>query len=158
MNINFEINNIIFNYRAAAIIRNNNKLLVEKNKNVSHFTIPGGRCKIGENSINTVIRELKEETNNDCSFIKSIGIIENFYKSSYNNEKVHEILFIHELKFNKDNIYKRKIIKNIEEKHRNSITYEWIDIDILKTINFKPKIILDLLSTDKFQHLINNDS
>lgn len=153
--IQFEKNNIVFNYRVAIIIRAEDKLLVQKNTKVTHFTLPGGRCTIGENSVETAIRELKEETGLDSEFVKSIGIIENFFRSSFNGKQYHEILLVHELKFLDSNIFQKENIANIEKKE--GLSYSWLNLDELKTENFHPSILLDMLNKDEFQHYINKD-
>lgn len=68
--INFEKNGIIFNYRVAIIIKKDEKLLVQKNSKVNHYTLPGGRCELLENSKDTAIREFKEKQELLLSFIK----------------------------------------------------------------------------------------
>ena len=62
MDINFKEEGYTFNFRVAALIRNGNKILVEQNKQVDYYGLPGGRCKLGEDSISAIIREMLEET------------------------------------------------------------------------------------------------
>ena len=63
MDINFKENDFTFNYRVAAIIRYQDKLLVEKNSEVDYYGLIGGRCKLGEDSITAIKREILEEIN-----------------------------------------------------------------------------------------------
>lgn len=149
--------NINFNYRVAIIIKNKNKILVQKDNRVIHYTLPGGRCKLGESSANTAIRELKEETGIDSKFVRGVGLIENFFVSSFTGNKTHEILIIDELKFIDKNNYNKTIIYNIEDhkNKKNHLTYVWKDIEELKKINFKPEIVLDIVNNNSFQHHIN---
>lgn len=156
MDINFEKDNIVFNYRIAIIIRHNNKILVQKDIRTSHYTLPGGRNKLEESSIECAIREFKEETNIDTTYVKSIGLIENFFTSSFNNKKYHELLIIHELKFNNTNLYNSSI-SNVEDKNKDSLHYLWFTKEDLKKLDFKPKIVLDIIDSNTFQHLINID-
>lgn len=83
----------------AIIIKKDGKLLVQKNSKVNHYTLPGGRCELLENSKDTAIREFKEETGITTKFHKSIGMIENFFTSSFDKKEYHEILMLHELEF-----------------------------------------------------------
>lgn len=152
--IQFEKNDMIFNYRIAIIIKHEEKVLVQKDDRASHYTLPGGRCELGENSINTGIREFKEETGIDITLKKKVGMIENFFISSFNGKKYHEILIIHEYEFNDRNLYNIASIANIEEKKKDHLTYIWLSIDELKNANFKPEIILDMIKKDEFQHYI----
>ncbi len=157
MDIQFEQNNNVFNYRVAIVIRNENKILIQKDIRASHITLPGGRCEIGESSIDTAIREFMEETGIETECVKSLGMIENFFVSSFNGQKYHEILIIQELKFKDQNNYKIKIINNIEEKKKDFLTYSWIAVDDLKRNNFKPDIINNIVNSNEFIHYINKE-
>lgn len=151
--------NCDFNYRVAIVIRKENKILVQKDDRAKHYTLPGGRCELGESSANTAIRELKEETGLDSKFIKGIGLIENFFVSSFTGRKIHELLIINELKFADATIYEKEVINNIEEKKDKKLhlTYIWLDINELKNCDFKPAIILEMIEKNEFQHYINED-
>ena len=58
----------------------NGKILVHKNVKSDHYTLIGGRVEIGENSADTVIREVKEELGKDIEIIGYISTIENFFE------------------------------------------------------------------------------
>lgn len=154
-NVNFEKNNVVFNYRVGVLIRNNNKILVEKHKDFTYYLLPGGRCEFNETSIDTGIREMKEETGLDIKYIKSIGLIENFFISNYNHKRYHELFMIHEYEFIDKNNYNIKIINNIEDD--KDVIYEWIDLNKLKELEFKPNIALDIINSKEFTHYINRD-
>ena len=156
-NIHFEKNNIVFNYRVAIIIKSDDKILVQIDNRINHLTLPGGRCELGESSIDTAIREFSEETGINTKFIKSIGMIENFFVSSFNKKNYHEILLINELSFENKKLYKLPIINNIEDNKKDFISYAWKKINDLKKEDFRPNIILDMLDKKEFIHLINKD-
>ncbi|MBE6157034.1 MAG: NUDIX domain-containing protein [Firmicutes bacterium] len=145
---------IIFNYRVAIVIRNNNKILVQVDNQVNHITLPGGRCQLGETSIDTAVREFKEETNIDVQHVKILGIIENFFESSFSKNNIHEILIIHEVKFIDKSMYNLNIINNIEETKKSHLLYLWMSVDELNSKKLKPKVILELINTNNFQHHI----
>lgn len=152
--IQFEKNNCIFNYRIAIVIKKGNKILVQKDNRVGHYTLPGGRCMLGENSINAAKREFKEETGLDIDLKRKMGIIENFFVSNFNEKNYHEILIIHEFNFVDNNIYSQDIIQNIEEDKKEHLTYIWLSIENLRKANFKPEIILNMIEKNDFQHYI----
>ena len=153
MDINFEGENYTFNYRVAAIIRNGNKILVEKNKEVDYYGLIGGRCKLGEDSISAIKREIFEETKEQTEYIKSIGIVENFFTSRYSNNLYHEILIIHELKFKNKGIYNKKEITNLEEKKKAK--FFWKEINGLD--KYQPNIVFKHLNDKNFFHIINKN-
>lgn len=153
MDICFKENNYTFNFRVAALIRNGNKILVEKNSAVDYYGLVGGRCKLGENSIEALIREIKEETGEDVSFIRSVGMLENFFISRYTNSPYHEILIIHELEFRNKEMYQKNEIINLEEEC--NAKFYWRDISSLDKC--KPKIVFEHLNDKTFFHLIAKD-
>ena len=153
--ITFERNENVFNYRVAIVIKNDKKVLIQKDTRANHITLPGGRCELGESSADTAIREFMEETGIETESIKGLGMIENFFVSSFNGKKYHEILLIQELKFKNFNGYKKTIINNIEEKKKDFLTYEWLEINKLKENNFKPEIIINIINKNEFTHYIN---
>lgn len=153
--IQFEKNDYVFNYRVAIVIRKDNKILIQKDAGAKHITLPGGRCELGESTADTAIREFKEETGIDAEIVKGLGMIENFFSSSFNGKKYHEILMILEAKIINKELYDKNIFDNIEEKKKDFLTYEWLEIDKLKDNNFKPKIIVDILKSATFIHFIN---
>ena len=155
--IQFEKNDYVFNYRIAIVIRKDNKILIQKDTRAKHITLPGGRCELGESTADTAIREFKEETGIDTEIVKDLGMIENFFTSSFNGKKYHEILMIQESKIINKELYDKNIFDNIEKKKKDFLIYEWLEIDKLKDNNFKPEIIVDFLKSDTFIHFINKE-
>lgn len=153
MDINFKEEGYTFNFRVAALIRNENKILVEQNKQVDYYGLPGGRCKLGEDSISAIIREMLEETGEEMEYVRSVGMLENFFISRYTNSPYHEILMIHELKFKNKDTYKKDNIINLEEK--KDAKFYWKEIDELNKC--KPEIVFKHLNDTEFFHMINND-
>ena len=153
MDINFKEEGYIFNFRVAALIRNENKILVEQNKQVNYYGLPGGRCKLGEDSISAIIREMLEETGEEMEYVRSVGMLENFFISRYTHSPYHEILMIHELKFKNKDTYKKDNIINLEEK--KDAKFYWKEIDELNKC--KPEIVFKHLNDTEFFHMINND-
>ena len=153
MDISFDINNIKFNFRTAAIIRKEDKILVAK-VNETTYSLIGGRVQLGETSIEALIRELEEETGYKTTYIKTKCILENFFTSQYGNIPYHEILTIHEMEFNDKSIYEKEIIQNFEDKEYD---YVWKNIEDLKKVTIEPKIVLDNLDKQEVVYLIVND-
>ena len=154
----FEKNNMVFNYRVAGVIKKNDKLLVQKSTKVKHATFLGGRCNLGEDSKKTIIREIKEETGFDVKIVKEIGMIENFFTSSYDGRKYHEILVIYELEFLDKKVYDLDQINSIEGNKSKYLNFVWMSIDDLKKSSFHPLVLLDIINNKNFAHLINYDT
>ena len=61
MDITLDVGNYKLNVRAAGIMIHNGKILVHRNVNSDHYALIGGRVEIGENSVDTIKREMIEE-------------------------------------------------------------------------------------------------
>lgn len=153
MDINFKGEGYTFNFRVAALIRNENKILVEKNNQVDYYGLVGGRCKLGEDSISALKREILEETGEETEYIRSVGMIENFFISRYTHTPYHEILIIHELKFKNPQVYEQDGIINQEEKE--NAKFYWKEQHELNKC--KPEIAFHHLNDREFFHIINKD-
>lgn len=85
------------NIRAAGVIIHNGKVLLHKKKSSDHCALLGGHVKIGENSQDTVKREMKEELGKEIEIIGYISTVENFFE--LDGLKYHEIMFVHKAEF-----------------------------------------------------------
>ena len=77
--VSIMIENVKFNYRAGLIIECDDEILVEINPEIDFVTLPGGRVKTMETSLEGLRREISEELNyrirdEECSLR---GIVEN---------------------------------------------------------------------------------
>lgn len=61
MDATFHLEKAIFNYRVAAVMIENNHVLIHKQINDKHWSLPGGRVEILEDSQTSIRRELNEE-------------------------------------------------------------------------------------------------
>jgi len=97
MDITLDVGEHKLNIRAGVVIIHNNKLLVHRNVNSDHYALPGGRVSIGENSEDTIKREVLEETGKAIEVTGYISTIENFFEMK--DKKYHEIMFVHKAEF-----------------------------------------------------------
>ena len=155
MDITVDVGNYKLNVRATGIIIHNNKVLLHKNINEDHYALLGGRVEIGENSEDTIKREIKEELGKDIEITGYVTTIENFFEMK--KSKFHEIMFIYEVEFVEEQDKKIDYdLKNVEGKEY--LKYEWVDIDKLEEYNLCPKVVKEILKEGKYQaHMINID-
>jgi 8-oxo-dGTP pyrophosphatase MutT (NUDIX family) len=70
----------------------NNKILVQRDRDGLEYALPGGHVKIGECSIDSLIREYKEETGADIVCKRLIwGFLPPFSKVTFISTKGHFI-------------------------------------------------------------------
>lgn len=155
MDITIELEEYILNIRAAVVIIHNDKILVHRNINSNHYALVGGRVELGEDSIATVKREVKEEMGKEIEIIGYISTVENFF--TMDGKKYHEIEFVYlaEFKEGKDKLI-QDTIKNIEGK--DYLQYEWIERSKIDQIPLMPVKMQSILKKEKYSlHVINRD-
>lgn len=143
------------NVRAAAVITHNNKILVHKDLMAGHYALLGGRIAIGEDSKQTVKREILEEMGKEIEIIEYLATIENFFP--WNGRKTYEIQIVYKAEFvdEKDKAL-QETIKNIEgESH---IEYEWLDLNNIDEYLIKPQVVKEMLKENHYPvHKIQRD-
>lgn len=147
--------NYRLNVRAAAIITHNNKVLLHKDSNEGFYALLGGRVALGEDSIQTIKREILEEMGKEIEVTEYIATIENFFP--WNGGRTHEIQFVYRAEFTDENDKKlQETIKNEED--NNNIQYEWLDLNNLDEYPIKPKVAKEILKESKYPvHKIQKD-
>lgn len=154
MDLTIDVENYKLNVRASAVIIHNNKVLVHKNINSDHFALIGGRVEIGEDSENTIKREIKEELGKCIEVTGYISTVENFFEMK--DAKYHEILFTHRAEFTNEEDKKIEYtLKNVEGK--DYLQYEWLDLDKIEEYPLLPEAVKEVLKENNFPvHKINN--
>ena len=155
MDLTIDIKDYKLNIRAACIIKHNNKVLLHKSDDKDHYCLIGGRVEIGENSENTIRREIIEELGKEIDITRYVSTIENFFE--FEGSKYHEYMFVYEAEFKED---KDKLIEdtlcNIEGK--DYLKYYWVDLKDIDNVDIKPKVIKDILKDGKYPvHKMNID-
>ena len=154
MDLSLMVVNVKFNYRAGLLITKDNKVLVECNPDYDFVTIPGGRVKTKESSIDALIRELEEEMHITISKeeVRFKSVIENFFE--LDNKDYHELFFLYKLNVeDKDDRFKEDMINYDSEKSY----YKWVDRDKLDEVNLLPKPIRNISTNDEFESIIVKD-
>ena len=86
----------------GAVIVYDGKLLIEKRKNEpgrGKWTVPGGLVELGEKAEETVIREVKEETNLAVSRPQLIDVVDNVETDKAGDVRYHYIIIDYFVKF-----------------------------------------------------------
>lgn len=153
MDITIDVQDYKLNVRAAGIMIHNGKILVHKNIDSNHYALIGGRVEIGENSADTIKREIREELGKEIEITGYISTIENFFEMK--GSKYHEIMFVHKIEFKNEEDKKIEYtMKNVEGK--DYLQYEWIELDKIDEYPLVPKVIKSVLKENKFPvHKIN---
>lgn len=155
MDLTLNVEDYILNVRACVMIVHNNKILTHKNVNKDHYSLPGGRVEIGENSEKTVKREIEEELGKEIQIEGYIATVENFFE--LDGKKYHEILFIQKGEFVEEE--DKKIDYTLHNKEgKDHLQYEWLDLSKIENYDILPRCVKKILTKKKFPtHAINDE-
>lgn len=134
------------NIRVAAWIQHENQLLVSTFPDGS-ISLPGGRMKFGETSIEAVRREIQEEIGESLENPKLFAMIENFFDL---DQRFHELLFVFQ-----GDVPIRKIYTGEEATNQ---VISWIPVAQVNQL--KPVIFQELVAKidqNAIIHLINQE-
>ena len=157
MDITIDVDNYKLNVRSAGVMIHNGKILVHRSINSDHYALIGGRVEIGENSADTIKREIKEELGKNIKITGYISTIENFFELK--GIKYHEIMFVYKAEFcNEEDKKIEYTMENMEGGIESDIHYEWIKMDELEEYPLKPQKIINVIKSGEYPvHLINED-
>ena len=142
MDLTFKTENGYFNYRACAIIVNNNKLLAMKNDLTPYYYLPGGRVTLHESAENAVLRELKEELGIDAKISRPLWFAQQFFIDDGSGDKFHELCIYFLVDTSSTDLLNRgNKFDAVDPKHHER--FEWIEFDNLKNEYLYPLFIKD---------------
>lgn len=142
MDMTIKTNEGYFNYRVAAIITHDNKLLVMKNNDYNSYYLPGGRVRMHESSQEAIVREIKEELHIDIKQYRPLWFHECFFVEDVLQEKFHELCMYYfvDIKDTGFNMFNEKF--TLEESDRLN-SFEWIAFEELSNQIVYPLFIKD---------------
>ena len=141
----------LFSMRVAALIFQSDHLLVQRGTKDNYWALPGGRAEIGESSEETIIREIGEELNRDCSVERLLWSAENFF--AYDDYAAHELAFYYlvtlaqPFPFHASNIVHR-IVDGVE------VEFRWLPAqpsDLLKN-DLRPRFVAERIGALPLRH------
>lgn len=147
------IDDVKLNIRVGLIIKYDNKILVEKNKNVNFAVVPGGRVKSLESTHSTLLREIAEELGIDISNEKAemVSLIENFFV--FDNTKYHELYFLYKVELSQD--YNLK--DGMNNLDNNDSSYYLLTNEQFQKENLLPDVLKEIVNINEFKHYVVND-
>ncbi|SMX28751.1 pyrimidine (deoxy)nucleoside triphosphate pyrophosphohydrolase [Pelagimonas phthalicica] len=104
----------------------------------------GGGVEFGETAKDTLIREIKEETAQDVTDLKQIGVLENHFE--HHGDKGHEIVFVYHARFAEAAVYQADLLAFSEEQSGEQYA-KWIPLEKFraKRVALYPEGLIDLL-------------
>ena len=140
MDVVLKTENGRFNYRACAVILNENKILAMTDENAPYYYLIGGKVELHETAENAVLREIKEEMNVDAEIVRPLWVCQNFFTEKVNKDRYHEICFYFLVDISKTDILE-KGNKFVLKEGKHTLTFEWLNISELNEKYLVPAFI-----------------
>src|SRR5689334_23480140 len=119
---------------AVCVFRREDRLLViEANDQVKGETFYrplGGGIEFGETSSDAITREVREEIGAEITDLKYLGALENIF--TYNGERGHEIVQIHDGRFLDESLYLAARIRAVDS-NGEPMTVLWKPLSFFST-------------------------
>lgn len=142
--ISYDLGEHKFNFRSAAVIINQQMLLIHKAERDTFWSLPGGRVELLEHSDETLVREMKEELDAQARVIRPLWYCENFFR--YNGKKYHELATYYLTEFiGFEHVQPLTIFKGIEEDE--NLIYQWVPLTQLSQFDLKPSFLIDRVTS-----------
>jgi len=134
MDISFKSPEGAFNYRAAAIIVHEGRILILQDEGIPHDYLPGGRVHLREPAETALARELREELDMDLPPHRLVFMAESFF--TLNETRYHELCLYYLLEAPAELLSRGDSFTRIEgnEVHH----FRWVDFAELAHLSFFP--------------------
>ena len=138
-----------FSVRSAALVIENNSLLVAKSDNFDCYYVVGGTVQENETSETALVRELYEETGYHWETERLVFIQERIYPVG--NEMHHQIVFFYLMK-KTDAV----IANGVNTDQQNEHLY-WLPLEDLENVNLVPPFLKTKLKSlpVKLEHIVS---
>lgn len=140
MDICFDTEKGVFNYRVCAIITNNDNLLVLKDNHADYFYLPGGRVKFNETAQDALKRELKEELDVDAKIVRPLFLNQSFFNEDVLKKDYHEICIYFLVDISNTDILLRKDTFRGQETEKEQ-WFKWLSFKEVKESYLYPLFI-----------------
>jgi ADP-ribose pyrophosphatase YjhB (NUDIX family) len=154
--ISFRVGEHRFHYRAAAIARQGNHLLLHRLAGEDFWALPGGRVNPGEEARNTIVREFLEELQVQVECLELVSVGENFFR--HDGEPHHEVGFYFSVR-----IAPSSPIANMDTTHHGvegskPLEFRWFALSELLSIDMRPQALQQALASDSVPlHFVQRD-
>lgn len=137
MDIVFQTEQAVFNFRVAGIWIENGHVLLHRAVNESNWSLPGGRVAVMEDSQSSLTREFQEELGIDVQIERMALVIENFFE--YGGRDFHEIGFYYAVTADSNFAsFHEKPFHGIEGER---LIFKWMPLDELDEVALYPECL-----------------
>lgn len=130
----------ICDLRTVGILIKDGMILVQRDQGGNEYALPGGHVKIGETTVDGLIREYKEETGADIKCRRLLWTEECFW--NWNGKDAHNIAFYYLIDLCEDSAIPVGD-EFVSHKDNCNVLIGWMPIEKLKDIIIYPNFIKD---------------
>ena len=132
------INEKRFNYRIAAVILYEGRVLAHRGEQEDFWSLPGGRCEMMEFSANTLKREMMEEIGEELEIGRLLWLVENMHV--FNGREVHELCFFYQANLSANSLLLKED-EFIGYEPDAKLIYQWHDLAQIQSLDLKPDFL-----------------
>lgn len=140
MDITFRMQEGTFNFRVAAIMVHQGKLLVMKSSDAPYWYIPGGRVQLQEQAERAILREMLEELEFAPKIVRPLWLVQNFYNEDVNHQDYHELGLYFLMDISNTDLLARGEEFYAEEEGKTNI-FRWVLFEELQDLYLYPLFI-----------------
>lgn len=127
-----------FGCRAAGIVFDRGRVLLEKVETLDFWTLPGGQVELGETSEDALRREMREEAETEVDIDRLTWVAEAFYR--FEDTACHEICFFYLMDLPPGSALAEKD-EFLGAEGPAPLTFRWLPVDDLDDISLKPSFL-----------------
>ena len=153
-NISFSTDKGVFNFRTAAIIVQNGKLLVTKDDSTEHYYLPGGRVTMREKAEDALTRELKEELGVTVAPERAVWIAQSFFTPTGKKQRYHELCTYFTVDASGTDLITRG--DRFDSPNEPSVHFAWFPFEELPYIDLRPAFLKTEVPIIKIKNIVLN--
>ena len=140
MDISVKMGERMFNYRVAAIITHQGRLLAMHDEKSPYYYLPGGRVQMGEEAPQALVREMQEELHITARVVRPLWLVQGFFNEIMNGLDYHELCLYFLVDVMDTDLLSRGDAFTLKD-NEHTLRFEWLSFDKLKDEYFFPTFL-----------------
>ncbi|HLZ62854.1 MAG TPA: NUDIX hydrolase [Ktedonosporobacter sp.] len=142
-----------FTYRVAGIILHNDHVLLNRFEGGKYWFLPGGRAELGETSIESLQREMREELGEEAQVERLLWIAETFYSDKRRSYHEVALYFLASFAASSGTYQQHGPFPGQEEEA--GLTFQWFALDDLDKLTLYPPFLKARLRQELPEHSVH---
>ncbi|ANC79117.1 hypothetical protein ABE65_020830 [Fictibacillus phosphorivorans] len=143
----FHVEHQVFNYRVAAVMIKEGRVLMHRAKAETNWSLPGGRVKLGEDAKSSLKREMKEELDLNVTVDGFLWTVENFF--TYAEKEIHEVGLY--FKITAENPLPLHDGEEFTVLEADRLVFKWVSLEDLNEYVLHPQVVKEKLIEGSFE-------